>query len=197
MHKKEKMLFFSFCETLNLFDWDQECKLTPVSEAKTKWQKPQNFSRNSLNGNWGDISVGCNLSVHQRRWEGGGRVSIPACWKGGEPEELHCRSHGHGGKPGTSSHEQSSELWWPLWSGDVSQVKVRPLSKPHDLFAKTLLKAILKWRRDISATRCFPDLSREEVSLPQISLQRYSTLLKVSLQNCLSSVGHFNFCPLC
>lgn len=67
-----------------------------------------------------------------------------------------------------------AQIQWPLWSGHMSQVKECPLSKTHDLFARTLLKGILKWRRDISATCSFPDLSREDVSLPQTSLQRYS-----------------------
>lgn len=36
---------------------------------------------------------------------------------------------------------KGAQIRWPLWSGRIAAAKVSSLTKPHDMFAKILLKA--------------------------------------------------------
>lgn len=36
---------------------------------------------------------------------------------------------------------KGAQIRWPLWSGRIAAAEVSPLTKPHDMFAKILLKA--------------------------------------------------------
>lgn len=77
---------------------------------KMKWQSPQNFSRSSLNGNrWKPcgLQLECPSKMLRRRRKSPQSGTLKGRRAGGR---LHCYSRGHGGKPGASSHQQSSGL---------------------------------------------------------------------------------------